>query len=73
MSLVLKRAERFAPSTWFRTKQGTLFVTCPNGHTASLIDHSVSSDGEVTPSLVCPEDSCDFHEFVRLNGLEVVG
>jgi hypothetical protein len=45
----------------------TAWLTCPNGHIAQL-DHEISSDGTVTPSVDCPVDDCDFHEFVKLEG-----
>lgn len=44
------------------------WATCPNGHTASLADHEIAADGTVSPSLVCPHERCDFHDFVRLEG-----
>ena len=48
------------------------WLQCPNGHrTAYGFDkdgHTISADGLVTPSTVCPEESCDFHEFVLLEG-----
>ena len=43
-------------------------VCCANGHAAFLDDHEIAADGTVSPSLVCPEDGCDFHEFVKLEG-----
>lgn len=48
-------------------------VICPNGHNCAIgifgiTRHTIAADGEVNPSVVCPE--CDFHEFVRLDGWE---
>jgi hypothetical protein len=41
---------------------------CPGcGITAYLEEHSVDSDGNVTPSVVCP-GVCGFHEFIHLKG-----
>ncbi len=56
------------PSTWFKTSQG-VWATCPKGHSA-MLDHMVRSDGKVTPSLVCPDADCGFHEHIRLIGWE---
>jgi hypothetical protein len=49
-------------------------LRCPNGHEGTLrhlqarTGHEIAADGKVSPSAVCPEDECDFHEFVRLTG-----
>lgn len=44
----------------------TATVACPRcGRIASLSNHTIFSDGAVSPSLVCPRD-CGFHEFVQL-------
>lgn len=54
---------------------GGALLTCSRGHTCSLtIDkehaHTIAADGTVSPSVVCPIEGCDFHEFVRLIGWE---
>ncbi len=41
-------------------------LTCSNGHTGSLETHTIRSDGSVSPSVVCPHEGCDFHQFVLL-------
>ena len=46
------------------------FVTCSNGHIASISGHEIAGDGRVSPSLICPYENCDFHEFVQLDGWE---
>lgn len=38
------------------------------GQPASLTGHEIASDGTVTPSVVCPYEDCDFHDYVRLIG-----
>lgn len=43
-------------------------IACGNGHRAGIPDHEVAENGTVTPSLQCPEDGCDWHETVRLEG-----
>lgn len=62
------------PLTWGKvtTIKGALInvrVTCENGHRAQL-DHTVGVTGEVLPSIVCPEDDCDFHIKGYLTGWE---
>lgn len=34
--------------------------------------HSIAADGTVMPSMICPHDGCDFHEYVTLFGWSVV-
>lgn len=45
--------------------------TCPNGHTGTLKGWSITSDGEVTPSVNCISpmadgSECNFHDFIKL-------
>ena len=56
---------------WFTVRRADgstgLMLNCPDcGQTVSLADHSVDPIGAVTPSVVCPQDGCGFHEYVRL-------
>ena len=52
--------------------RSSAMVNCRDcGKTASLSDHTIAANGEVTPSLVCPTDGCSFHEFVTLVGWNV--
>ncbi|MBW8034516.1 MAG: hypothetical protein FVQ79_02300 [Planctomycetes bacterium] len=67
----MRQDRSLKPGTWKRTKkfEGTevsAMVSCSNGHVACLWDHEIDSEGVVMPSLVCPEDGCDFHERVKL-------
>ena len=74
--IVLKRASDTGPmiSLEWRTVRHLGLkpeqeVMCAKGHVAFLDSgHAIADDGTVTPSLVCPEDGCDFHEFVKLEG-----
>lgn len=45
-------------------------ITCPSGHTRRAITttHSVDHDGNVSPSYVCTEPGCGFHDKIRLVG-----
>ena len=42
---------------------------CPLCNKVSMVgrNHTVTDDGVVSPSYVCPFSPCTFHEFVRLN------
>lgn len=58
--------------TWARAQGSgklTALVRCPEcRRIASLSGHDIREDGIVHPSLVCPYDDCDFHEYVTLDG-----
>ncbi len=72
MTFVAKYDPRLTPGTWqgATLPDGTrrALLACTRGHIASLSSHEIAADGTVTPSVVCPEDGCDFHEFVQLEG-----
>lgn len=68
----LEQNNDYKPGTWkgLKTDKGrSASVTCPKcGGLATLTDHNIDSNGGVTPSLVCPYDDCDFHDYVVLKG-----
>ncbi len=41
-------------------------IVCPNGHYLSIHKHTISEEGIVIPSVVCPINDCSFHEFIKL-------
>lgn len=43
-------------------------LTCPFGHGMTLKGHSVAANGFVSPSVVCHNGTCRFHEYVVLSG-----
>lgn len=51
--------------TWWKHGKGVT-VKCPTCGCIGNLDHDVSSEGVVSPSLDCPK--CIFHEFVILEG-----
>ena len=66
-----------APGTWWchvgEVLKLLVMVKCPAcGKIADISleagEHHIFSTGEVQPSLACPRDGCDFHEFVMLAG-----
>jgi len=66
-------AEEQANGTWWGTKP--VLIKCPNcGKIANISrasgHHHIVTNGEVQPSLDCPNEECTFHEFVRLEGWE---
>lgn len=57
--------------TWLGEDTWQVRLRCPGcGTTASLEDHEIADDGTVTPSLVCQNEGCGFHENVQLSGWE---
>jgi hypothetical protein len=62
-----------APGTWRPGSSDgcpTAFLRCPKCPTYGALagTHQIDAAGAVTPSVVCPGRSCDFHEFVQLEG-----
>lgn len=57
---------------WQRGSTGnekTALISCPTcGNVSSLSQHTIDDLGRVTPSLMCPHGTCDFHDFVHLVG-----
>lgn len=43
-------------------------IVCSNGHYGILVDHDIDENGVVTPSVVCSEHGCNFHDYVKLVG-----
>ncbi len=41
-------------------------IVCPNGHYLSIYKHTISEEGIVSPSVVCPVKDCTFHGFIKL-------
>ena len=60
------------PLTWWPVRilrrRTTANVVCSVGHAGLITDHEIAADGTVTPSVVCTQGGCVFHEFVRLVG-----
>ncbi len=57
------------PCTWRLLKDGyrkSASIVCPNGHYGILLDHNIDENGMVTPSVVCPEEGCNFHDWIKL-------
>jgi len=63
---------KLAPLTWhferdYRSRLAPV-VVCSNGHESTMTTHTVAADGTVSPSMVCPVEGCQFHEYVQLEG-----
>ena len=60
------------PGSWFpvRRENGerSAVLICPKCGRAAGLSHRIAGDGAVSPSVVCPYEPCDFHEFIRLTG-----
>lgn len=74
--------ESLPPLTWDYWRWGpperlrlTALVTCDKGHTgtASPDIHTISAEGVLSPSWVCPYEGCDWHEFAILDGWQPDG
>lgn len=65
MTIIPKDKYKKATDPGFKTKA---WVHCPRCDRRSALDHDIGADGKVSPSLVCPYDDCDFHDYVTLEG-----
>lgn len=64
-----KADEDLKPGTWkgYRVPAAiTILFMCPNGHIGSLADHTIGEAGIVSPSVVCPQEGCTFHQWICL-------
>lgn len=52
------------PKTHWRKWRTFVFVTCPGCGVEARLDHEVSADGKVSPSLDC--EACEFHDYAIL-------
>ena len=71
MVLLERGTRERKPLTWLPLKAGprwTAEIICANGHGGGLTNHTISSDGSVSPSCLCPVEGCGWHEMVRLTG-----
>ena len=69
------RASVFEPDSptpcWDLVSADHIFVPVlkdTSGHHADLATWDIADDGAVSPSVMCLEDGCGFHDFVRLFG-----
>lgn len=60
----VEKTKEEKPPYWF-LRHGQPWLKCPRGHIARF-NHEISDDGTVSPSVVCPEQGCRFHEMIRL-------
>ncbi len=67
-----RTGDRSQPGPWWWPltdgSQKSASVKCPECGLVCVLDHSISDDGTVAPSLVCPEPECSWHVFVQLVG-----
>jgi hypothetical protein len=59
------------PLTWYLAASGTVWMRCPRGHVARLHpEHEIGANGNVEPSVICPNEDCDWHRMVTLTDWE---
>lgn len=78
--MVLPRAEGWARGHWrpwiapvwdpTLRMVATAAIACPacGGWFSLVKNHTIASDGTVSPSVVCTHPGCTWHVFVRLDG-----
>lgn len=65
------RREDMPAGSWRLVMWGddrSFIISCPKCGLEACANHSIEPNGDVNPSVVCPHDGCDFHEFVTLEG-----
>ncbi len=53
-----------------KSREKSASVRCPDCKQWYPLDHEIDADGFITPSVDCPTEGCEFHDFVRLLGWE---
>lgn len=53
---------------WNNKGTENVFVKCPGCGQEYRLEHDVSAEGVISPSLECPSDDCTFHDTVILVG-----
>ena len=66
---VRKRNVEPSPA-WGRDQSGSLFIRCACGLCMGLDEHTISDNGEVTPSLFHDDPACGWHVWGTLEGWE---
>lgn len=61
------------PLTWREVNipaehRKSALVVCSSGHIGMIDEHAIGPDGVVTPSVVCTELNCIWHEYIKLEG-----
>jgi len=51
--------------TWWRFGESVV-LSCPKCGISFRLNHTITEDGIVTPSVVCPISSCKFHDYIKL-------
>lgn len=66
-SITFKKGSKKNAGEW-ENWRGSIFIGCPKcGKYARLsAGHMIDSNGNVSPSVVCFNDECDFHEYIKL-------
>lgn len=66
----IKKSNQSEAGTWefWRGDMKLPVMYCPNCGEANLGNstHTIEANGNVNASIVCANDKCDFHEFVKL-------
>lgn len=65
-----KRDPELQPGTWnlWSTGKRRVLFACPLCGDVGLLNHEISDEGIVTPSVQCPSLNCTFHDMIKLLG-----
>ena len=66
------RERDMEPLSWFPVRMPdrswTASLACGEGHEGLINEHHIADDGVVSPSVVCTQNGCTWHEYVKLIG-----
>jgi hypothetical protein len=60
------KGEEPTPGTWWSSGGKWVSLACHECGLQALLNHTVSDNGDVNPSLVCPYEPCTMHVFGTL-------
>lgn len=64
----LQKAGRLGWQAEFDVSGWSVDLRCPNGHIGRLGVHEITTNGRVSPSVICPHEGCGWDENIRLVG-----
>lgn len=64
--LKIPRGQALQNGTYFVGYAQKIWFTCPRCGLLGVLDHEVADDGVVSPSVVCANPDCDFHDQIQL-------
>lgn len=74
--VIIEKGERNKSLSWrwtIRDGKNEVHFTCRCGASGPFTDNAISSEGDVTPSILHDHEECGFHAFITLKGYSLNG